>query len=96
MQLPHKRPQSAAVEHQTLTYLRSFQFGANILSFHSPYFLGKTGDNLAATKFARTSIPHFVSLQRGGIRAFKYKRHLFECRADHREPIQQLWTDLFD
>ena len=62
MRLPHKRPQSAAVEHQTPTYPRSFQFGANILSFHSPYFFGKTGDNLAATKFARTSIPHlFVS-----------------------------------
>ena len=83
MRLPHKRPQFAAVEHQTPTYPRSFQFGANILSFHSPYFFGKTGDNLAATKFARTSIPHFVCLQRGGKRAFKYKRHLFECRADH-------------
>ena len=83
MQLPHKRPQSAAVEHQTPTYPRSFQFGANIPSFHSPYFFGKTGDNLAATKFARTSIPHlFVSnaveyarsllafIASGGIRAF--------------------------
>ena len=75
MRLPHKRPQSAAVEHQTPTYPRSFPFGTNILSFHSPYFFGKTGDNLAAAKFARTSIPYFFfCLQRGGIRAFKYKR----------------------
>ena len=39
--LPRKRTQRT-VEHQTSTYARSSQFGANILSFHSPYFLGKT------------------------------------------------------
>ena len=41
MRLPYKRPQSAAVEHQTPTYPRSFPFGANILSFHSLISLEK-------------------------------------------------------
>ena len=79
MRLPCKRPKSAAVEHHSPTYPHSFQFWANILSFHSPYFLGKTGDNLAATNLpGKAYIPHFVCLQRGGIRAFKYKCDLFE------------------
>ena len=75
MRLPCKRPQSAAVEHHSPTYPRSFQFGANILSFH----LEKPVTTWLLLNFPEQAcIPHFVCLQRGGIRAFKYKCDLFE------------------